>query len=68
MDILTKNPGEAKQFTTKVKAQTAAKAIGWNKTDVVQAEIMGFYPWVISDPHMNFVSREGYEQLLKVWR
>ena len=63
--MLTKRTGEAQQFFSKREAQIAAQQIGWNKSDVVRIDSMGFLVWVISDPHMNFVSRKGFQDALR---
>jgi hypothetical protein len=48
------------KFSTKKKAESAARSIGWSLIDVVRIEIMGFYVWTITDPHGNAVTWDGY--------
>lgn len=60
----TKDPRRAAQFMSKREAISAAKMLpGYGPSDVIKADVMGFSLWVISDAHMNYVSREHYEQV-----
>lgn len=57
----TKEVGKAMQFRTKGEAIAAAREVpGYRQSDVIRQSVMGFLVWVISDPHMNFLSREWY--------
>lgn len=50
---------EAIQFNTKREAVAFAKLVGWQANDAYKTEIMGFRIWVISDPHLNFLTARG---------
>ena len=52
------------QFGTRKEAELAARSIGWSVIDATQVDIMGFYVWVITDPHGNAVTHDG----LAAWR
>jgi hypothetical protein len=60
----TKDPRKAAQFMSKREAISAAKMLpGYGPSDVIKIDVMGFSLWAISDAHMNYVSREYYEQV-----
>jgi hypothetical protein len=52
------------QFATRKEAERAARSIGWSTVDATRVDIMGFYVWVITDPHGNAVTHDG----LAAWR
>jgi hypothetical protein len=52
------------QFSTRKEAELAARAIGWSAVDATRVDVMGFYVWVITDPHGNAVTHDG----LAAWR
>jgi hypothetical protein len=58
-NLTTKKQTEALQFRTKKEAISFAKLVGWNLTDVIRRDIMGFLVWVISDPHLNLLTARG---------
>lgn len=60
-NALTKEAGMAMQFRTKSEAISAAREVpGYGPSDVTRLDVMGFYVWVLSDPHMNLLSRAWY--------
>lgn len=48
------------QFATRKEAERAARSIGWSTIDATRVDIMGFYVWVITDPHGNAVTHDGF--------
>ena len=52
------------QFRTRREAEDAALSIGWSALDATRIDVMGFYLWVITDPHGNAVTTDG----LIAWR
>ncbi len=62
----TKDERLAMKFPTKKEAQAAVRKIyGYCLSDVRQIVVMGFYLWAICDDHMNYLTREGYESILR---
>ena len=57
--LTTKRQAEALQFRTKKEAASFAKLVGWRANDAIQKDVMGFIVWVISDPHLNFLTARG---------
>jgi len=57
--LTTKKQGEALQFHTKREAAAFAKLVGWRANDALRKDVMGFIIWVISDPHLNFLTARG---------
>ena len=57
--LTTKKAGDALQFHTKREAASFAKLVGWRASDVIRKDIMVFIIWVISDPHLNFLTARG---------
>jgi len=58
-NLTTKKQTEALQFRTKKEAASFAKLVGWRANDALQKDVMGFIVWVISDPHLNFLTARG---------
>ena len=48
------------QFRTRVQAENGASQIGWSRIDIWEADVMGFRVWIIVDPHLNAVTRDGF--------
>jgi hypothetical protein len=57
--LTTKKQSEALQFLTKKEASLFSKLVGWHANDAIRKDVMGFIIWVISDPHLNFLTARG---------
>jgi hypothetical protein len=57
--LTTKKQTEAMQFMTRKDAASFAKLVGWQANDAIRKDVMGFIIWVISDPHLNFLTARG---------
>ena len=55
----TRDPREAIQFQTKAIAARFGRATGWGATSPLRQDVMGFYIWVLSDAHLNFLTARG---------
>lgn len=63
-NLTTKKQSEAMQFRTKKEAASFAKLVGWRANDAIRKDVMGFIVWVISDPHLNFLTARGAHRCL----
>jgi len=55
----TKDPRQAFQFPRKREAIEWAKRCAWGATAPLRVSVMGFWVWVISDSHLNYLTARG---------